>query len=80
MKLLLTPAGLSDFVVERIPRVTGLIPCKQHVIVLVCNDGKGGLEGGCDSGLLAVASATSPCMAQTGESRRNSTVTKPLHT
>ena len=40
MKLLLTPKGLSDFVVERIPRVTGLIPRKQHVIVLLCNDGK----------------------------------------
>ena len=40
MKLLLTPKGLSDFVVGRIPRVTGLIPRKQHVIVLLCNDGK----------------------------------------
>ena len=40
MKLLLTPVGLSDFVVERIPRVDGLIPRKSHVIVLLCNDGK----------------------------------------
>ena len=40
MKLLLTPEGLSDLVVEWIPRVAGLFPRKQHVIVLLCNDGK----------------------------------------
>ena len=37
---MVTPEGLSDSVVEWIPRVDGLIPRKQHVIVLLCNDGK----------------------------------------
>ena len=39
MKLLLTPEGLNDSVVERIPKVVGLVPRKHHVIVLLCNDG-----------------------------------------
>ena len=40
MKLLLTPAGPSDKVMEWIPRVDGFIPHKQNVRVVVCNDGK----------------------------------------
>ena len=40
MKLLLTPAGPRDKVIECIPRIAGFIPHHQHVCVLVCNDGK----------------------------------------
>ena len=40
MKLLLTPVGPSDKVVEWIPRDNGFIPHRQHVCTLVCNDGK----------------------------------------
>ena len=40
MKLLLTPNGPSDRVIESIPRIPGFIPLKPHVCVLVCNDGK----------------------------------------
>ena len=40
MKLLLTPEGLNDSVVERIPKVDGLVPRKHHVIVLLGNDGQ----------------------------------------
>ena len=39
MKLMLTPEGRNDSVVERIPKVVGLVPRKDHVIVLLCNDG-----------------------------------------
>ena len=40
MKLLLTPHGPNDKVMEWIPRVDGFIPHKQNVRVVVCNDGK----------------------------------------
>lgn len=40
MKLLLTPVGPNDKVIDWIPRIAGFIPHKQHVCVLVCNDGK----------------------------------------
>ena len=40
MQLLLTPVGPSVKVIEWIPRIAGFIPLKQHVCVLVCNDGK----------------------------------------
>jgi len=40
MKLLLTPHGPNDKVIERIPRIDGFIPRKEHVYVLICNDGK----------------------------------------
>ena len=40
MKLLLTPVGPSDKVIKWIPLIAGFIPNKQHVCVLVCNDGK----------------------------------------
>ena len=40
MKLLLTPVGPSDNVIKWIPPITGFIPRKQHVCVLVCFDGK----------------------------------------
>lgn len=40
MKLLLTPVGPNDKVINWIPRIAGFIPHKQHVCVLFCNDGK----------------------------------------
>ena len=40
MRLLLTPEGPSDPVIESIPHIPGLIPLKPQVCFLVCNDGK----------------------------------------
>jgi len=48
MKLLLTPVGPSDRVIGWIPRIAGFIPTKQHVCVLVCNDGKDSSSNSCN--------------------------------
>jgi hypothetical protein len=40
MKVLLTPVGPSDKVVEWIPRNCGLIPSQAHVNIVICGDGK----------------------------------------
>ena len=40
MRLCLTSVGPGDRVMAWIPRIDGFIPNKQHVRVLVCNDGK----------------------------------------
>ena len=40
MRLLLTPEGPSEKVIESIPHIPGFIPLKPQVCVLVCNDGK----------------------------------------
>lgn len=40
MKLLLTPVGLGDPVIDGMPDLDGLIPATVVVTVLVCNDGR----------------------------------------
>ena len=40
MRLMLTPQGPSDSIVELIPPITGFIPQREHVRFLWCNDGK----------------------------------------
>ena len=40
MKVLLTPVGANDKVIELIPRNCGLIPEQAHVNVVICGDGK----------------------------------------